>query len=394
MRRLSGRLTQENPQVVDFKLTSEQEQLRQLAHDFAANEIRPVARHHDETGEYPHAVLKKAWELGLMNTHIPESCGGLGLGTFEGVLIAEENGWGCTGISTAMEANTLAEVPVIVAGTEAQKKKYLGRMIDECLFCAYCVTEPDAGSDVVGGRTRAELRGDKYILNGEKMWITNGDKANWYFVLAKTDPTAGHRGMTAFIVERDSPGIEVSQKLWNMGQRASDTRGIKFTDVEVPVENRLGPEGEGFKIAMKAFDKTRPLVAGAAVGLARAAFEYAADYAKDRKSFGQPLHNHQAVAFMLADMAKDIEAARLLVWLSGWTIDQGVRNTKHAAMAKCFAADAAHRIASDAVQIHGGNGFNCEYPVEKLLRDSKIFQIYEGTSQIQRVIIAKELFSR
>ena len=380
--------------MVDFKLTSEQEQLRQLAHDFAANEIRPVARHHDETGEYPHAVLKKAWELGLMNTHIPESCGGLGLGTFEGVLIAEENGWGCTGISTAMEANTLAEVPVIVAGTEAQKKKYLGRMIDECLYCAYCVTEPDAGSDVVGGRTRAELRGDKYILNGEKMWITNGDKANWYFVLAKTDPTAGHRGMTAFIVDRDSPGIEVSQKLWNMGQRASDTRGIKFTDVEVPVENRLGPEGEGFKIAMKAFDKTRPLVAGAAVGLARAAFEYAADYAKDRKSFGQPLYNHQAVAFMLADMAKDIEAARLLVWLSGWTIDQGVRNTKHAAMAKCFAADAAHRIASDAVQIHGGNGFNCEYPVEKLLRDSKIFQIYEGTSQIQRVIIAKELFSR
>ena len=380
--------------MVDFKLTSEQEQLRQLAHDFAANEIRPVARHHDETGEYPHAVLKKAWELGLMNTHIPESCGGLGLGTFEGVLIAEENGWGCTGISTAMEANTLAEVPVIVAGTEAQKKKYLGRMIDECLFCAYCVTEPDAGSDVVGGRTRAELRGDKYILNGEKMWITNGDKANWYFVLAKTDPTAGHRGMTAFIVDRDSPGIEVSQKLWNMGQRASDTRGIKFTDVEVPVENRLGEEGEGFKIAMKAFDKTRPLVAGAAVGLARAAFEYAADYAKDRKSFGQPLYNHQAVAFMLADMAKDIEAARLLVWLSGWTIDQGVRNTKHAAMAKCFAADAAHRIASDAVQIHGGNGFNCEYPVEKLLRDSKIFQIYEGTSQIQRVIIAKELFSR
>ena len=232
------------------------------------------------------------------------------------------------------------------------------------------------------------------MINGEKMWITNGDKANWYFVLAKTDPTAGHKGMTAFIVDRASPGIEVSQKLWNMGQRASDTRGIKFTDVEVPVENRLGAEGEGFKIAMKAFDKTRPLVAGAAVGLARAAFEYAAAYAQDRKSFGQPIVNHQSIAFMLADMAKDIEAARLLVWMSAWTIDQGVRNTKYAAMAKCFAADAAHRIASDAVQIHGGNGFNCEYPVEKLLRDSKIFQIYEGTSQIQRVIISKEIFSR
>lgn len=380
--------------MVDFKLSSEQEALRRLAHDFAANEIRPVSRHHDETGEYPYATLKKAWELGLMNTHIPEDFGGLGLGTFEGVLIAEENGWGCTGISTAMEANTLAEVPVIVAGNDAQKKKYLGRMTEECLFCAYGVTEPDAGSDVAAIRTRAERKGDKYILNGEKMWITNADKANWYFVLAKTDPTAGHRGMTAFIVERDWPGIQVSQKLWNMGQRASDTRGITFTDVEVPVENRLGEEGEGFKIAMKAFDKTRPLVAGAAVGLARAAFEYAADYAKERKSFGAPLYNHQAVAFMIADMAKDIEAARLLVWLSGWTIDQHIRNTKQAAMAKCFAADVAHRVASDAVQIFGGNGFNCEYPVEKLLRDSKIFQIYEGTSQIQRVIIAKEIFSR
>ncbi len=380
--------------MVDFNLSSEQEALRQLARDFSRNEIRPVARHHDETGEFPHATLKKAWELGLMNTHIPESCGGLGLGTFDGCLIAEENGWGCTGIATAMEANTLAEVPIIVAGTEAQKKKYLGRMTEAPLFCAYGLTEPDAGSDVAGMRTRAVRHGDKYILNGEKMWITNGSVANWYFVVAKTDPNGGHKGMTAFIVDRDSPGIEVSQKLWNMGQRASDTRGIKFTDVEVPVENRLGDEGFGFKIAMTAFDKTRPLVASSAVGLARAAFDYAVDYARERKTFGVPLHNHQAVAFMIADMAKDIEAARLLVWLSGWTIDQGARNTKVAAMAKCFGADMAHRIASDAVQVFGGNGFNTEYPVEKLLRDSKIFQIYEGTSQIQRVIISKEIFSR
>ncbi len=380
--------------MVDFNLSSEQEALRQLARDFSRNEIRPVARHHDETGEFPHATLKKAWELGLMNTHIPESCGGLGLGTFDGCLIAEENGWGCTGIATAMEANTLAEVPIIVAGTEAQKKKYLGRMTEAPLFCAYGLTEPDAGSDVAGMRTRAVRHGDKYILNGEKMWITNGSVANWYFVVAKTDPNGGHKGMTAFIVDRDSPGIEVSQKLWNMGQRASDTRGIKFTDVEVPVENRLGDEGFGFKIAMTAFDKTRPLVASSAVGLARAAFDYAVDYARERKTFGVPLHNHQAVAFMIADMAKDIEAARLLVWLSGWTIDQGARNTKVAAMAKCFGADMAHRIASDAVQVFGGNGFNTEYPVEKLLRDSKIFQIYEGTSQVQRIIIAKEIFTR
>lgn len=376
---------------MDFRLTQEQEQLRDLARDFARNEIRPVSAHHDKTGEFPEAVLRKAWELGLMNTHIPEAFGGLGLGAFEGALMAEQNAWGCTGISTAIEANTLAEAPVIVAGTEAQKKKYLGRMTDEFLMAAYGVTEPNAGSDVASLKTRAERRGDKYILNGSKMWITNAGKANWFFVLAKTDPDAGHRGMTGFIVDADSPGITVGKKEWNMGQRASDTRGLEFVDVEVPVENRLGDEGYGFKIAMKAFDLTRPLVASGAVGLAQAAFEHAFEYAQERKTFGRPIYNHQAVSFMIADMAKDIEAARLLVWQAAWMYDQGVRNTKYASIAKCFAADTAHRVASDAVQVLGGNGFSTEYPVEKLLRDSKIFQIYEGTSQIQRLIISKEL---
>ncbi len=380
--------------MVDFRLTQEQQQLQQLARDFAKNEIRPVAKHHDETGEFPVDVLNKAWRLGLMNTHVPEDFGGLGLGTFDGALIAEENAWGCSGIGTAMEANSLAEMPVIVAGNDAQKKKYLGRMLDEFLLAAYCVTEPGAGSDVANIRTRADRRGDTYVINGEKMWITNGGKANWYFVLAKTDPDAGHRGMTGFIVEADSPGITYGKKERNLGQRASDTRAVKFEDVEVGVENRLGEEGDGFKIAMKAFDKTRPTVASSAVGVARAAFEHAVEYAQDRQTMGRPIYQHQAVGFMIADMAKDIEAARLLVWQCAWAIDNGQRNTKLAAMAKCFAADICHRVCSDAVQVFGGNGYSTEYPVEKLLRDSKIFQIYEGTSQIQRLIITKEIFSR
>jgi len=380
--------------MIGFGLTQEQQQLKALAHDFAKNEIRPISAHHDETGEWPEKTLKKAWELGLMNTHIPEAYGGFGLGTLDGVILGEETAWGCTGISTAIEANSLAEMPVIVAGSEAQKKKYLGRMNDEFLFAAYGVTEPGAGSDVAGIRATAIRKGDTYILNGEKMWITNCGKANWFFVLAKTDPSAGHRGMSGFIVDGDSPGITVGRKEWNMGQRASDTRGVKFDNVEVPVENRLGDEGYGFKIAMKAFDKTRPLVASGSVGLARAAFEHAVEYAKERQSMGRPIHKHQAISFMIADMDKDIEAARLLVWKSAWQIDEGIRNTKLAAMAKCFGADIAHRVASDAVQVFGGNGFNTEYPVEKLLRDSKIFQIYEGTSQIQRLIIGREIFSR
>ncbi len=377
--------------MVDFRLSQEQAQLRQLARDFAEKEIRPVAAHHDRTGEWPGEVLRKAWELGLMNTHIPENYGGLGLHALDGSLIAEANAWGCTGIGTAIEANTLAEAPVIVAGTEAQKTKYLGRMTEDCLMAAYGVTEPNAGSDVAGLKTRAERKGDVYVLNGAKMWITNAGKANWFFVLAVTDPSAGNRGMTGFIVDADSPGLTVGKKEWNMGQRASDTRGVELVDVEVPVANRLGEEGEGFKIAMKAFDLTRPLVAAGAVGLAQAAFEHAYAYAQERKTFGRPIYSHQAVSFMIADMAKDIEAARLLVWQAAWMYDQGQRNTRFASMAKCFAADTAHRVASDAVQVFGGNGFSTEYPVEKLLRDSKIFQIYEGTSQIQRVIISKEL---
>ncbi len=380
--------------TVSFDLSDEQRDLQRLAADFARDVVRPGAPHHDETGEWPGAIMKQAWELGLMNIHIPESVGGLGLGTFAGCLMDEELGWGCTGIATAMTANSLAQVPVIVAGTEAQKKKWLAPFVDAPLLCSYAVTEPNAGSDVAGVQTTATKKGDKYLLNGQKMWITGAGHANWFFVLAKTDKNAGHKGMTGFLVDAKAKGITVGKKENNMGQRASDTRGITFEDVEVPEADRLGAEGDGFKIAMKAFDHTRPLVAAAAVGLARAAMEHSIAYAKERKAFGQPIASFQGISFMIADMAAEVEASRLLVWKAATEIDAGRRNTLYAAMAKKCGADWAMKIATDAVQVFGGNGFNKEYPVEKLMRDAKIMQIYEGTSQIQRIIIARELFGR
>jgi len=380
--------------MIDFSLSDEQRQLRELAHEFAANEIYPKSAHHDQTGEFPTEILRKAWEVGLMNTHVPAEYGGLGLGVLEGCLLAEEIAWGCTGIGTAMEANSLAEAPLVVAGTEEQKKQWLTPMTEEFLLASYCVTEPDAGSDVAGVKTKAVKTGTDYVLNGEKMWITGASHAAWYFVLAVTDESAKHRGMSAFLVPRDSDGVEVGKKEKNLGQHASDTRSVRFTDVKVPEANRLGKEGDGFRIAMAAFDHTRPIVSAAAVGLARHAMEHAVQYAQERHAFGVPIARHQAISFMIADMAKDIEAARMLVWLAGWTIDQGRRNTREAAYAKSFAADTAVRVALDAVQIFGGYGYSTEYPVEKLLRDAKVFQIYEGTSQIQRLIIAKEIFDR
>ncbi|MBI2943062.1 MAG: acyl-CoA dehydrogenase family protein [Candidatus Wallbacteria bacterium] len=380
--------------MVDFNLTEEQQELQKLVRDFTQKEIIPKAKHHDETGEFPTEILNKAWDLGLMNCHIPAQYDGAGLGSFEECLISEEVGAGCTGMATPMLVNNLAEAPVILFGSDDQKKRFLSRMTREYLFAAYAVTEPAAGSDVAGIRTTAKLVGDEYILNGEKMWITGASKANWFFVLAYTDPEKKHRGMSGFVVEADSPGITVGKKENNMGQRASDTRSVIFNEVKVPKKNLLGKEGDGFKIAMTAFDYSRPAVGSMAVGLARTAMEHSIKYARERSTFGAPIYQHQAVAFMIADMAKDVEAARLLVWQAAWLLDQGKRNTLHAAFAKAFAADTAMRVSTDAVQVHGGFGFSKEYPVEKLMRDAKVIQIYEGTSQIQRVIIAKELFER
>lgn len=380
--------------MIGFQPTEEQEQLRKTAHDFADKVIRPNAARHDQTGEFPLEIIKQAWALGMMNGAIPPEYNGLGLTLMDEVLLAEEISWGCTGISTAMTANTLAEAPLLVGGSDALKKKYLSPMAEQFTLCSYAVTEPGAGSDVQGIKTQARRVGNDYVLNGQKMWITGAGHADWFFVLAYTDRAAGARGMTGLVVDARTPGVTIGKKEQNMGQRASDTRGITFEDVVVPADNVVGAEGQGFKLAMSAFDHTRPLVAAAAVGLARAALEHSIEYAKTRRAFGVPIGEHQGVSFMIADMASDTEAARLLTYRAAWEYDQGRRNTRFAAYAKRFSADTAMRVATDAVQIFGGNGFNREYPVEKLMRDAKIFQIYEGTSQIQRLIIAKELLAR
>jgi acyl-CoA dehydrogenase len=375
--------------VVDFTLTDEQKALREMAHDFAEKEMRPVAWEYDKDGTWPEDVLRKAWELGIMNSHIEEEYGGPGASFFDGVLIEEELGWGCSGIGTSIACNGLASAPLQVAATEELKKEYLGRLTEDFKLASFCLTEPDAGSDVSGMRTTAVKKGDKYVINGSKCFITNGGYADWYTVYAKTDKDAGHRGISAFVVPRDA-GVTVDKKEDKMGQRASNTATISFNDVEIPADHLIGEENKGFKIAMMTLDRTRPGVASMAVGIARAAFEFATEYSKERVQFGVPIAMHQAIQFMIADMATDVEAARLLVWKSAVELDQGKRNTLISSHAKRFSADAAMKVATDAVQVYGGYGFIKEYPVEKLMRDAKIMQLYEGTSQIQRLVIARE----
>jgi acyl-CoA dehydrogenase len=375
--------------VVDFTLTDEQKSLRELAHDFAEKEIRPVAWEYDKDGTWPEDIINKAWEVGLMNTHLPEEYGGPGATYLDGCLIEEELSWGCSGIQTTLGCNGLAVTPVLIGGSEEIKKEYLGRLTEEPLLASFCLTEPDAGSDVSGMRTTAVRKGDKWVINGSKCFITNGEYANWYTVYAKTDKDAGHRGISAFVVPRDA-GVVVDKHEDKMGQRASNTATISFNDVEIPANHLIGEENHGFKIAMMTLDRTRPGVAAMAVGIARAAFEFAVGYSKERIQFGVPIAMHQAIQFMIADMATDIEAARLLTWKSAVQLDNGERNTLLSSHAKRFAGDAAMRITTDAVQVYGGYGFIKEYPVEKLMRDAKIMQLYEGTAQIQRLVIARE----
>lgn len=381
-----------------FHPSETQTEFQELARKFAKEEIIPIASKYDKSGEYPWEIIKKAWSLGILNKSIPQHCGGIECSSIDSCLVAEELSYGCTGISTAIEGSGLGQTPVILTGTKEQQKKYLGRLIEEPLVAAYCVTEPGAGSDVAGVKTKAVKKGNEWILNGTKMWITNGGVANWYFVLARSNPdpkAPAGSAFTAFIVERDTPGLTPGRKEINMGQRASDTRMVTFEDVRVPEENVLLKEGQGFRVAMQTFDKTRPAVAAAAVGLAQRALDEALKYALERKTFNKPIAEHQAVGFMLADMAIGVETARLAVLKSAWAADQRLPNaTTFASIAKCYAADIANKCATDAVQVFGGAGFNTEYPVEKLMRDAKIYQIYEGTSQIQRLIISRAIMQQ
>jgi acyl-CoA dehydrogenase len=371
--------------MVDFTLTEEQQSLRHMAHEFATQEIRPVAWEYDRDGTWPEAIIEKAWEVGLMNPHIPEQYGGAGASAMDGVLIEEELGWGCSGIGTSISCNGLASAPVLLGGSEEIKRTYLGMLTEAPKLASFCLTEPDAGSDVSGMRTRAVKRGDKYVINGSKTFITNGGYADWYTVYAKTDPDAGHRGISAFVVPRDA-GVVVDKHEDKMGQRASNTAAITFNDVEIPAANLLGEENHGFKLAMMTLDRTRPGVAAMAIGIARAAFEFAIEYSKERVQFGVPIAMHQAIQFMIADMATKVHIGRLATWNSAVLLDQGRRNTLESSHAKRFAADTAMEVTTDAVQVYGGYGFIKDYPVEKLMRDAKIMQLYEGTSQIQRLV--------
>jgi len=376
--------------MIDFSLTEEQKALQKLARDFARNEMAPVAAEYDESGEFPWPIIRKAHDLGLVNTIIPEEYGGMGGSAIEECIVAEELFAGCAGMGASMLANNLAIMPIILAGTHEQKERFLTPLTEELIMAAFCLTESGAGSDVANLRTAVTKDGRDYILNGSKMFITNGGVAGQYTMFATFEPgKRNRRAFCALVVPRDTPGVSVGKKENKMGQRASDTAEVIFENVRLPKENLLGQEGEGFKIAMQTLDKSRAHIAACAIGIARAAFEAARDYAKERVTFGQPLAAHQAIRFMLADMTIKIETARLMCWKAAWLADNGLPNKLESSIAKCYSADIGMEVTTNAVQILGGYGYSKEYPVEKYMRDAKLMQIYEGANQIQRIVIAR-----
>ena len=374
-----------------FEFSEEEKQLMDTAREFARKEIIPVAGELDEHGTFPTEICKKAWETGLMNCEIPEAYGGLGLSCLSHCLVLEEISYGCTGVNTTLAANMLGTMPIIIAGTDAQKKAAFGRLLAEPVLAAYCCSEPDAGSDVAGMKTRYKKVGEDYVITGQKRWITNGGMASFYTVFAREEGTARHKGITCFIVDRQTPGVSVGKKENKMGQRCSNTTDVIFEDVKVGKDAVVGGEGNGFKVAMRSFDRTRPWIAAGAAGIIRRALDESRKYALERKTFDVPIAQHQAIQFMLAEMAIAYETTRLLCHKAAATIDGGKADSIISSYAKAYGADAAMRVATDAVQIFGGYGYTKEYPVEKLMRDAKLLQIYEGTSQIQRIVIARNV---
>ncbi len=379
--------------MLDFELTPEQRTLVDETRRFTREKIVPIAGEADKTHEFPMEVFKEAWELGLVAPNIPEEYGGAGLGEVDHVLVTEELAFGCTGIQTSMTANALAATPILIAGNDAQKKKYLGWLTSEPVFAAYALTEPGAGSDAAAIQTRCRKDGNDWIISGSKCFITNAAWASWYIVFATVDPSLRHSGIMGFVIDRDAKGVSVGKTEDKLGQRASNTAVVNFDDVRVSADNVLAEEGHGFKLAMQTFDRTRPDIGAGACGLMRRALEESIAYALERKTFGVPIAEHQMVQAMIAEMGIKYEATRLLVHKAAWQIDQGGTNSLVASYSKAFGADSAMQVATDAVQVFGGNGYITDYPVEKLMRDAKILQIYEGTSQIQRMVIAKNLFA-
>jgi len=379
---------------MDFELSEEQKFLVETARRFTKERIIPIAAECDKKHEFPMEVFKEAWELGLVAPNIPEDAGGGGLSELDHVLLTEELAYGCTGIQTSMTANALAATPIIVAGSEAQKKKYLGMLTSEPCFAAYALTEPGAGSDAAAISTKATPDGDDWVVTGQKCFITNASWARWYLVFATVDTALKHKGIMAMVIDRDAEGVSVGKREDKLGQRASDTSTVNFDEVKVPKANVLAPAGKGFQLAMKTFDRTRPDIGAGACGLMRRALDESVAYALERKTFGKAIGEHQMVQLMLANMAIKYEATRLMVLKAAWMIDQGGKNSLVASYSKAFGADSAMEVAVDAVQVFGGNGYTTEYPVEKLMRDAKILQIYEGTSQIQRMVIAQNILAR
>ena len=377
---------------MDYLLTEQQTMIRDLARQIANEKIRPVAAKYDETEEFAWEIVKVLSDSDLFGIYIPEAYGGLGGGVMEMCIVAEELSKACGGIALGFAGTALGTYPILLYGSDEQKKKYLPAIAKGKRLAAFCITEAEAGSDAGSIKTSAKKEGDHYILNGTKQWITNGGEADVYTVIAITDKTKGARGASAFIVEKGTKGLDFGQKEKKLGIRASATREVIFTDCKIPKENLISKEGMGFIVAMKTFDNSRPGVAAQALGIAQGALDLAIDYSRKRYQFGQPISSFQAIQHMLADMATQVEAARALVYSTARMIDAGVKNiSKESAMAKVYASDVAMKVTVDAVQIFGGYGYMRDYPIEKYMRDAKITQIYEGTNQIQRNVIAANL---
>jgi acyl-CoA dehydrogenase len=378
--------------MISFQLDARQQEIIEKYRDFTKRWIIPNRLKYDQSAEFPWDIVHAAYAEKVINGSMPEEYGGNGFNIFDGALASEELGYGCTGIGICIDASTLALTPMYLVGSDEQKKRFFGEVREKRAVAAYALTEPNAGSDVQGIRSQAIKKGDKYILNGHKRFITNAEVAEYITVFAMTDPERGSRSLSAFIVNRNSPGLQMVSRLDKMGQRASVQNEIKFENVEIPASNLLGSEGLGFVIAMKTFDRTRTGVAAAAVGNAHAAYEYSRDWAKNRIQFGHPVTALQGVSFMLADMATEIEAARMLVWRAAWAYDTQQKDfSKLSAMSKYLATDMAMKVTTDAVQVMGGEGYSKEHPVEKMMRDAKLSQIYEGTNQVNRLVVSKSI---
>jgi acyl-CoA dehydrogenase len=380
--------------MLNFSLTPEQLALQKRVREFAQKEILPIAWHYDEKDETPHFLMNKAFEAGLLNGNIPKAYGGPGYGLIEASLVTEEIAAACPGIATSLFDNSLGLEPIILSNNQALKERFLPEVIKEFKLICFATSEPGMGSDVAGMRCQATADGEDYILNGTKYWITNAGLADYQVIFATINPASMHQGLAAFLVDRNWEGVSIGRTIPKLGQRCSNTAGIHFKDVRVPKENVIAPPGEGFVLAMRTFGRTRPIIGAFAVGAARSAMEYAMDYAKKRRTFGKALSNFQAIQFKIADMYQKVETARLLAWKAAWEADQGIDPTVSASIAKMYAAEKALEVVNEALQIFGGYGYTKLFPIEKLLRDTRLFSIYEGTSEVQRIIVSTHaLFS-